>query len=144
MKKYIICLFSSMIVGAGTGFAQDIAQSEVPAVVMKSFNEKFPKASDVEWERRGDIYEVDFDMGLFADHDALFDASGNITRHKEEISKRDLPKAVSDAISAQYPEFRIDDVDKITESGKVSYKVELEKGQEDRKVYFSEDGTIIN
>src|SRR5690554_4177739 len=144
MKKSVICLFSLMIVGAGTAFAQDIPHSEVPAAVMKSFNEKFPKASDVEWERHGDSYEVDFDMGLFNDHDAWFDASGNITRHKEEISKSDLPKAVANAISAQYPEFRIDDVDKITEGGKVSYKVELEKGQEDRKVYFSEDGTIIN
>lgn len=132
-----------MMITTSTSFAQDIPQSEVPEAVMRSFNEKFPKASDVEWERKGELYEVDFDMGFFTDHEAWFDASGNITRHKEEISKSDLPKAVADAITSQYGEYRIDDVDKITENGKVSYKVELENGSYDRKVYFSEDGTFI-
>lgn len=143
MKTHIIIFFALMIITTGTGFAQDIPQSEVPEAVIRSFNEKFPKASDVEWERKGELYEVDFDMGFFADHDAWFDASGKMTRHKEEIAKSDLPKAVTAAITSQFSEYRIDDVDKITENGKVSYKVELENGDSDRKVYFSEDGTFI-
>lgn len=143
MKTYIIPLITLMLLTCGASFAQDIPQSEVPDVVIRNFNEKFPKASDVEWELREGLYEVDFDMGLFSDHDAWYDASGNLTRHKEEISKRDLPKAVGDAIAAQYADFRIDDVDKLTEGGTVSYKVELEKGSEDRKVRFSENGTVI-
>lgn len=143
MKMHMINLFALMILSTGTVLAQDIPQSEVPEKVLRSFNEKFPKASDVEWEREGDLFQVDFDMGFFADHDAWFDASGTMTRHKEEISKSDLPAAVANAIAAQYAEYRIDDVDRITESGKVSYKVELERGEEDRNVYFSEDGTFI-
>lgn len=143
MKKQIINLLALMMITTGTVFAQDIPQSEVPEAVMKSFNQKFPKASDVEWERKGDLFEVDFDMNFFADHDARFDASGNLIRHKEEIAKKDLPKAVASAISSQFSEYRIDDVDRITENGKTTYKVELEKGSEDRKVVFSEDGSLV-
>lgn len=144
MKKYIICLSAVLIAGIGNGFAQDIPQGEVPAAVMQSFNEKFPKASDIEWERKGELYEVEFVLGRFDDHEALFDASGNLTRHKGEIAKSSLPKAVADAIATKYPKYRIDDVDKITEGDRVTYKTELENGQEDFNVVFSEDGSVIN
>lgn len=143
MKTYIIYLFALMMIATSASYAQDIPQSEVPEAVLKSFNEAFPKASDVEWEREGEHFEVDFDVSFFKDHEAWFNSSGNLIRHKEEISKGDLPEVVVAAISSQYAEYRIDDVDKITENGKATYIVELEKGSEDRKVTFSEEGKVI-
>jgi hypothetical protein len=121
--------------------AQDIPQSQVPSVVLNAFQSKYSNATDVEWEMEGDLYKVEFEIGRY-DHDLWIDKNGVIKRHKEEISKSDLPAAITDKIRTQYSEYRIDDVEKIEIDGKVTYKVELDGKGGDRDVFFAPDGTI--
>ena len=143
MKSKTIQLAVLLLLGTGTIFAQDIPKSQVPSVIVNNFKKEFPKANDIEWEMQGDLYNVDFEIGWFTDYEAWFTASGKLVKQTQEISKSDLPKAVINSIKTQYKEYRIEDAKKIIENGVETYKVELEKWDEDFEVIYSKNGDLI-
>lgn len=122
--------------------AQKLPPTQVPAPVQAAFTKAFPNAMDVEWKMRGTQYKVEFETGLFfTDHEAWYDASGKLLRHEEEISPGDLPAAVTSAIATEFPGYRIDDTERITIDGVVSYVVELKmKGYQEWKVAYDASG----
>jgi uncharacterized membrane protein YkoI len=140
MKKLFVVIIP--LLTALASCAQDVSQSSVPSLVLNAFQQKFPKASDVEWEKKGDLYEVEFDLGIH-DHKALIDAAGKIVKYKEEINASDLPAAVKEAVQKDFSKYKIDEAKRIETNGSVLYKVELKNGKEDKKVYFGEDGKIV-
>lgn len=117
--------------------------NDIPNAVMKTFKAKFPAAAKTEWERKGDIYQAEFEIGR-ADHKACFDETGRLTIYKMEIPVAELPAPVLKAIRKQYKGYTIDDVDKVDKSGKIYYQVELDGRPADAKVIFSPDGAILN
>lgn len=137
--SFVLALF------ANTAVAQDLHKSQVPSLVVNSFQKTFPKAYDVEWELDGENYKVEFETGLLGvDHDAWYNKTGALIRHKEEISKSELPRKVLAKINSDFSGYRIDDVKKITESGKVTYTLELKTITEEWKVAFDKEGTILS
>jgi hypothetical protein len=135
----------AIILSASSTFAQDIKQSQVPSLVVNNFQQKFPKARDIEWKMDGDLYKVDFETGLLGkDQKSWYDQTGNLVRHKEEISKSDLPKNILAKINAEFSGYRIDDVKKITEGGKETYTLELKKFTKEWKVAFDPEGNILS
>ena len=80
MKKKAIQLLVVIMMTTGTIIAQDMRQSDVPSVVVNNFKKEFPKAKDVEWEMKGDVYNVEFEIGLFTDYKAWYEASGKIIK----------------------------------------------------------------
>lgn len=145
MKKYILMSIIALAIGVTNIFAQDIPQSQVPSLVLNSFQQKYPKAYDVEWELKGDLYKVEFEKSLLGDDvEVWFDKSGKVVRSKEEISKSELPKAVLDKIDAEFKASIIKDVEKFTENGTISYKVEIKTIREEWDVLFDEKGNILS
>ncbi|WP_240623407.1 PepSY-like domain-containing protein [Brumimicrobium aurantiacum] len=144
MKTKAIQLVAALLIGTGTLFAQDIPQNQVPSVVVNNFKKEFPKAVDIEWEMKGEQYNVEFEIGWSKDFEAWFSADGTIIRYTEEISQSELPSDVKSAITKNYPGYSIDDVEKLVSGKEVSYEVELEKGSEDVDVIFSENGSVIS
>ncbi len=143
MKTRAIQLMAILFLGAGIIFAQNIPQSQVPSVVINKFKAEFPKAKDVEWELKGEVYNVEFEIGWFSDYEAWFSGSGQLLKYAEEISKGDLPTAVKDAISKQFPGYRIDGAKKNVEKSVESYSVEIEKGKDERDLLFSGEGKLL-
>lgn len=124
--------------------AQDIRQSEVPSVILNHFQKSFPKAADIDWEIKGNYYEVEFETGFLGDdHKILYSRDGKLVRHEEEISKSNLPKTVLASIKSSFNGYRTDDIKKITESGKVIYNVELKNYSQEWKVVFDAQGRIL-
>jgi hypothetical protein len=140
MKKLIILLLAVWILNVHAN-AQDIPQSQVPSVILNAFQVKFPNATDVDWELKGDQYKVDFEIGT-RDHDVWIDKSGNIKKHKEDISKKDLPHGIVNKIAKDFSSYKIDGTDKIEADGKVVYLVELDGTADDRKVTFTSTGDV--
>lgn len=138
-----ITFLTAVLIGTTSLFAQDVPENQVPSVILNTFKKEFPKASDIEWEREGELYNVDFEIGYFTDYEAWFDASGKLIKYSEEISEKDLPQAVKDAVKKQFDGYRIDDVEKITENNIETYRVEIEKGNDERYVTFSKNGKLI-
>ncbi|KKO91208.1 hypothetical protein AAW12_11880 [Sphingobacterium sp. Ag1] len=124
--------------------AQDIPQSQVPAVVVNSFQQKFPKAKKVEWEVKGNVYEVEFETGLFGtDQEAWFQPNGKVLRYKTEINKKELPKSVLDRVKRDFPGYRIEDAKKINAEQKVSYAFEVKNGKEEWKLVLDPQGNVL-
>lgn len=123
MKTVFFSVVATAMVSI-TAMAQDIPQSQVPSLIVNDFQQKFPKARRVEWELKGDQYKVEFETGILGDdHDVYYSRDGKLVHHKEEISKSDLPKNVLSKISKDFGGYRADDIEKISENGRVNYKM---------------------
>lgn len=143
MKKYGIISVIVLSLFASTAFGQKIHKSKVPSLIINSFHQQFPLAYDVEWKLEQETYKVEFETGIRSyDHTVWYDKSGKAIRHKEEISKRSLPKAVLLKLNTDYKNYRISDVKKITEDNKSLYTLELKKSYEEWKISIDSDGTI--
>lgn len=124
-------------------YSQDIFQSQVPSLVLNSFQQKFPKASDIEWEMKGNQYKAEFETGFFKDHEVWFDEKGEMVKHKEEVSKSDLPDAIQEAIKANFSKYRVDDIEKVTEKESVIYRIEMKTLTEEVGLVFDENGKVL-
>ncbi len=134
----VICVLGSLAAMQ----AQDIHPSSVPSVVLNAFQQKYPKALGAEWEMEGDLYNVEFNI-LFQDHDAWFDNTGKLVKLVVDINQNDLPAAVKVALKQQFGGYKVDDIDRIDFNGTVTYKIDLEKGPEDRVVVFDAKGNVL-
>jgi hypothetical protein len=145
MKRIFLIGSFALALFVNTATAQDLKQSQVPSLIVNSFQKSFPKTSDVEWELDGEYYKVEFETGLFGtDHDAWFDKTGKLIRHKEEISKSGLPQKVLAKINSDFKGYRVEDVKKITEGDKVTYTLDLETISEEWKVAFDSNGNVLS
>ena len=143
LKTWILGLFAVAICGQAS--AQDVARSGVPTPILKAFNQQFPKASDIEWEMTGNIYKVEFEIGWKTDHEVWYDQTGKVVKHQEEIPVDQLPKNVQNMIKADYSKHSINDLEKITENGKVTYKMELNSLlHQDWTIVTDADGKVIS
>ena len=139
--RNLIAGLSFLIIGMGNANAQDIKGKDVPIMIKKSFKSKYVNATDIDWELKGENYEVSFDIGD-VDHKALFSKTGKLVSHQKEISKRQLPAIIAKNIKIKYPGSRVDDVDWISTNGKISYKIDIE-GKYDLDVWYTADGKFI-
>lgn len=145
MKKYILITAIAFLFSSNIALAQDIPQSQVPSVILNSFQKSFPKASDVEWELEGELYKVEFETGLISkDHDAWYDKTGKLLKHEEDISKSDLPQKVQARINTDFNGYRTDDIERITEGDKITYTLELKKMSEEWKVVIDSEGNVLS
>lgn len=126
-------------------FGQDIPQSEVPSLVVNRFQQDYPEAKDIDWEFEDGQYEVEFEIGWKGkDHEIWYDETGEILRHKEDISKGDLPTKVTKKLNADFKKYRIKDVKRIVEGDKTIYKLEAKSFTEEWELTIDNEGNIIN
>lgn len=125
--------------------AQEMPQSQVPSIIVNNFQKQFPKAFDVEWELKGNLYQVEYEIGVLgSDHEAWYNQTGKLVKHKEEIGKKDLPQKVLSSINKSFSLYRIDDVKKITETNSVTYTLELKSFTEEWKVAYDKNGKLLH
>ncbi|MCA1759654.1 MAG: hypothetical protein LC658_07775, partial [Bacteroidales bacterium] len=97
----VILLFSGNIL------AQKISQNNVPAVILNSFQVKFPTADDVEWRLDKGNYRVDFEVNN-KDHEVQLDERGRFVKHKQDLYVSEIPKDVLETITKKVPFFDVD------------------------------------
>ena len=136
-------LFTGLLFFSALTYAQDIDVSNVPSVVLNSFNKNFPTATDVEWERKGELFNVEFDV-KFRDHEAWLNSKGGIVKHKKQLKAGELPVAVANTIKQNFKGYRIDDVDQYEERKQFFYKVELKNYGEERNLVFDQKGKQVD
>lgn len=143
MKKRAVQLLAVILMASGTLVAQDIRQSEVPSIVVNNFKKEFPKAKDVEWELKGEVYNVEFEIGFFSDFEAWFDTSGKLIKYEQEIPNRKIPKAIIEAVKNQFEGYRIDDAKMLVENNITTYLLEIERKDDELNVAFTKEGKLI-
>lgn len=124
-----------------TACSQDIAASKVPSVVTNALQSKFTTATNVDWEKKKNMYEAEFKQDSL-EVTVEIDAAGKIVRQKQDLTVQQLPANISQAISSQYKDFTIDDVEKVETNGTVFYQVELDapRGKKDIQLVFDANG----
>jgi len=140
MKKLSIIVL--LTATSCTSFAQDIAQKDIPSVVVNTFQQKFPNQANVDWEMKKGVYEAEFKVNSI-EHNVYLDNTGKIVKYKQEISENELPATVMAAIKKDFSGNKLDEIEKYEEGITVTYKVKLEKGKDERKVTFGSDGKVI-
>lgn len=134
----------AILLMTGTFFFSCQKDNNFPNDSLKdTFNNKFPNAKGIEWEVEKGYYVADFrENGR--EKEAWFEKSGIwlLTETDYERKAPDVIKKVLDA--SEYNSWRIDDVDFIEQKDKVSFFiVEIEKGEKEMDLFFSENGELI-
>lgn len=122
--------------------AQDIPETNVPSVALNAFKSAFPQARDTEWEMKGDVYNVEFEIDR-TDHEVWMDRNGKIIRHETDIRAADVPANIRTAVLERHKNMTIDDAEKIEKDGKTYYKIELDGKTGDMDVFTDDKGNEL-
>ncbi len=150
-------LRNTLILGMGVammGFAtscsdddDDVPAGQIPAAVTKSFQEMFPNASKVEWERYSPYYVADFDLNTF-DTDAWFSPDGSWAMTETDYGSlvSMLPIQMQNAFNnSTYNDWIVDDVQLYERVADTFSLIEVEtEGMPETGVFISSDGSILN
>lgn len=143
MKTLVLCLFLFAI--SLMSPAQKVQKANVPAAVSSAFQQEFPKAADIEWKKKDSLYQVEFNLGApKKDHEVLYNLSGKIVYHEEDIVIDELPPLVLKEIRNLYPGFQIEDIERTENRGVVTYHMEVEKDSEEWKLHLDAEGKVLD
>lgn len=147
MKKYYhSILFVLCLLVTGLTYSQELKENQIPQAVKDSFAAKYSNTYVYEWEwkKKEKLYEAEF-MLKGNKYEAYFMPDGQWIRTERDIKKRELPKAIKDAIAqSEYADWEIDDVEEhSTPKYEVVYEVEVEKGKQETYLYFLPDGSLV-
>lgn len=112
--------------------------------ITKAFDEKYPNAGKVEWETKGGYEVADFHVSG-NETEAWFDNKGNWVMTKTEINFGLLPEAVRKSLKAgEYKDWKSTDFDKLERSNAATvYVIEVEQGEQEFDLYYTEDGVLL-
>lgn len=125
--------------------AQDISEKEVPAEIIKSFKAKYPGQYAYEWERKkkSGVYEAEFNMDG-KKYEARFTSEGIWISTSRDIKKSEVPQAVWDSIAkSEYASWDKDDCEEIQLPSGTVFRIEVEKGDHEKRIYFAANGTQV-
>lgn len=117
---------------------------KVSPIVNQAFQQKFPSASKVRWETKGEYQVAGFRNGD-KQASAWFDGTGNWYMTETDVRFEELPEAVRTAFAgSEYADWKRDDVDRLEREGmETVYVVEVEKGQQEADLYYTSDGVLV-
>lgn len=117
---------------------------KVPDVVVQAFEQKYPNEKKETWTiDRNDNYEAKFKEGGET-FKADFTPEGMWIETETSLKKKDLPKAVKDAIKAQYEGVKIVEIERTDHHKKgIFYDVEFKQDGKKFDIEFNAEGTII-
>lgn len=144
MKTNCIIITAMLVAAATAGFGQDISQREVPSLILNNFKVDFPRAMDIEWEKKGELYQVEFELDKNKDQEIWYDELGTMTRQEMEISTAEVPAEILAAVQKEFAGFKLDEAKKILENGRTEYHLDLESRAEDWDVVFAPNGKILS
>jgi hypothetical protein len=138
MKKEIACLMAALFLGLSL-----LSQVKVPDAVKTAFNNKFPGASGLKWEKENKTeLEANFKMNN-ADVSANFKLDGSWVETETTIASSELPSAVKNAVDAKYPRAIYERTEKIEKPGKTLYEVNIKVNGKKKELELDPNGVIV-
>ena len=140
MKNLSILFAFTLLVGF-SACAQ--SKKEVPSKVKTAFNQKFPNATKIKWDKENDTeWEAEFKMNG-KEYAANFDEDGTWIETEYEIEISELPAFVQSTLNTEFKDFKIEEAEvSETANGKV-YEFEIEKGKIEKEVAIDLNGKVI-
>ncbi len=118
MKKTLTMITAALLLSTSI-FANNA--KNVNEKVNSAFAKDFSKATDVNWEEKGDYYVANFKMGTTSIV-AAYDTEGTLLAASRTIKLDMLPLALTQALSAEYSSYQFaSDVTELSHEGSTSY-----------------------
>jgi len=139
MKK-IIFVAMALVCAYATSFAQ----GKTPAAVTTAFNQKFPNATNVKWDKENaHEYEASFEW-KGETLSANFSDTGEWLETESPISFNQLPEKVKTAFNDALKGATVKAVAKIeTSKGTTKFEVEFKQGLKTIELFYTTDGKEI-
>lgn len=123
-------------------FAQNISQRDIPAVILNSFQLKYPNSVDVNWKKNNKNYQIDYHVNSKL-HRLIMDFKGNILKHSQDLYISEVPEAVQKTILTRLDYFDMHDADKYEEDGKITYEIRFKKEGNNHFFWINEEGILL-
>ena len=137
--KNLIILLSLLF---GTVFIAN-GQKETPEAVKKAFTQTFPAAKSVKWTSETDNeWEAEFAMNG-KEMSASYDNSGKWLETETEISSKDLPAAVSAALTKEFAGYKTGEMSLIENPELKGYEIALKKGGTTLEAVIDGNGKVL-
>jgi hypothetical protein len=120
-----------------------LSAGDVPAAVLKEFQNKFPGAEKVKWDQqKNGQCDVKF---KWSDRkcSASFSESGEWLRTETILSYKELPLNVKKIVNTKFTVGAVKGASKIEKPGGITYGIDLKPGWTPNWFEFAEDGTQI-
>ena len=134
-RLFILILFATPL----TGCDDDVASSEIPSVVENTFESHFPNAMNVEWETKGDDFEVDFEVEK-KEYSARIDPSGSMLGYKYEIAHEAIPASILAFLNTEYSKKKWDEPEILVQDKNSYYQIEIDGFLSDKKIVLDSEG----
>lgn len=116
---------------------------EVPAKIKTAFEQKFPNAQKVKWDKENETeWEAEFKMNG-KEFSANFSSDGEWMETEYKIEKSEIPQIVKQTLDNEFAGYKIEEAEiSETTDGKV-YEFALEKDETEMEVAISPDGKVV-
>lgn len=141
IMKRILGIFV-IILFAGSVFAQNISQSNVPAVVLNAFQLNYPGAEDVKWKLEKGNYHVEYKVNSKA-HKLIIDHKGKALKHSQDLYASEIPKIVLETIRSKEAYFDLHDADRYEEGNKIVYEINFKKDGKEHYFWINDKGELL-
>lgn len=138
MKKIFVSAIALLLISA-----YSLCQAKVPDAVKIAFNNKFPGATDIKWEKENKKeLEANFKMNN-TDVSANFGLDGNWVETETTIPASALPAAVTNAVNTKYPGAVYGRTERIEKpGGKTLYEVNITVNGKKKELEMNPDGSL--
>ncbi|MBX2841231.1 MAG: PepSY-like domain-containing protein [Flammeovirgaceae bacterium] len=123
-------------------FAQKISQSNVPAVVLNSFQLKFTNAEDVIWKLEEGTYHIKFEINDKF-NELYLDYKGNVLKYHQDLWGSEVPESVLKTLRSRVKYFDLNDADFFEEGDEIYYEINFEIEDKDHDFWISEKGKLL-
>ncbi len=118
--------------------------SGAPQLVINAFQEKYPGAQSVRWEKAGESFEATYTVeGV--EFDSEFDINGKWLNTEKAILLSEIPTAVQQSLKTNYAGFVAKEAESVesAEHGNI-FEINIVKGKESIDVIFDKSGKVIS
>jgi hypothetical protein len=138
MKKAIIMLFVTALFALPA-----YSQKTVPENIKKEFIKKYPAAQAVKWgSEEANEWEAEFTVNG-TEMSASYDEKGTWMESETEISTKDLPAAVTAALTKDFSGYKTGEMSIIEDPKMKGFELALRKGDSSLEVVFDNSGKVI-
>ena len=137
--KGLIVLITAILLSSSSS----LIGADVPAVVQKEFEKKFPGAEKVKWDQqKNGQCDAKF---KWSDRkcSASFSETGEWLRTETILAYKELPINVKKIVNTKFTVGAVKGASKIEKPGGISYGIDLKPGWTPNWFEFAEDGTQI-
>jgi hypothetical protein len=142
MNKILITLLSVIALGS-TVSAQKIESTNVPAGIIKTFNNAYLNAENPQWEMDYDNYVVKFKKNK-VETSATYNKDGKWVKSETPVTRSSMPSAVKETLSKEFGSYKENDIERVDKPDGVVYQIDLENNQINYEVIISDKGELIS